>query len=385
MVKAHIWCIIVMVMISSAIAVETKDATRAAGEPVVLFEDPLDGRSVPGWIIPPGSFAKAPDGNSAALFTCEGIQPDKPVPMAGGESWRNYRLTVEIMPAREQGFLGIDFNVRKSDGCSCNLHFATFGNTLSLQPMRYCGPGTESWKLWPVSQRKIPFPKGQWIRLRIDAGETIANVYVNDDAEPMCTIYDLPSPAGGVCFWASYGGSGYYRNLRVTQLSPGDVKPLLADLWAGASRQNVPRDWRVTGLHPAGFGRDGLPAEILADKVEWKPIKTDRRGVVDIGAAFRQYDCNTVYVETVIQSNQDVVRSAWVTYTDRFTLYCNGKEAFKGPDRHWFSPDREKYGSSRLIPDQFEVRLPLKVGENKLLIRSEAIERFGWGFWMRLD
>lgn len=353
----------------------------------VLFEDPLDGRTVPGWIVPPAPFAKTPAGDTAFLLTSGTPGLLAPPPWVGDESWRNYRLTVEILPAREEGFLGVDFNVRKSDGCGGNLHFSTFreDDTLMFQPMRFSGPGSESWKLWPLSQRKIPFPRDRWIRLRIDVGETVANAYIDDDAEPLCTFYDLPSSSGGVRFWASWGGSGYYRNLRVTRLSPQDVKPLLADIWAGASRQNVLRDWRATGLQPAGFGADGLPAGIHSGKLEWKPIKADRRGVVDLSATFQPYDRNTVYAETVVKSDQEVVRSAWVTYTDRFTLYCNGKEVFKGPDRHWFSPDREKYGNSRLIPDQFEVRLPLKAGENKLLVRSEALEQFGWAFWMRLD
>jgi CubicO group peptidase (beta-lactamase class C family) len=360
-------------------------AETNVGAAAVLFEDPLDGRSVPGWIVPPTPFAQTPAGDTAFLLTSEVPGLVTPSPWVGDETWRNYRLTVEIMPAREQGFLGVDFNVRRGDRCGGNVHFATGRERVRLQPMRNCGPGTESWKLWPVSQREIAFPKGQWIRLRIDAGETVANVYVNDDPDPTCTIFDLPSTAGGIRFWASWGGSGYYRNLRVTQLAPQDVKPLLTDIWAEASRQNVVHDWRVTGLQPAGFGGDGLPAEIRSGKLEWKPIKADRRGVVDLSAAFRHYDRNTVYAETVVKSDEEVVRSAWVTYTDRLTLYCNGEEVFKGPDRHWFSPEREKYGNSRLIPDQFEVRLSLKAGENRLIVRSEALEQFGWGFWMRLD
>ncbi len=68
-----------------------------------------------------------------------------------------------------------------------------------------------------------------------------------------------------------------------------------------------------------------------------------------------------------------------------FTLYCNGQEVFKGPDRHWFSPDRAKYGNSRLIQGHSEIRLPLKTGQNKLVVRTEALEQFGWGFRMSLD
>jgi hypothetical protein len=345
-----------------------------------IFEDPLDGGAVAGWTVAPGTFEKTPDGSTAYLLV-KG-SPKAPMPMAGDESWKNYRLTVEILPAGEKGFLGLDFNVRKSDGCGCNLHFSlSKRETLSLQTMRYCGAGTESWKLWPVSQRQIPFPNGQWIRLRIDAGEEVANVYVNDDAKPVFTIYDLPSSAGGVRFWSSFGGSGYYRRLRIVTLPSGSVKPVLEDMWAAVAGKNILRNWCVSKLLPADAAQGTLPAEIR----EGKPVETDRRGVVNLGVVLPKYGRNTAFAETVVHSDRDVTRRAWVTYTDRFTLYCNGQEVFRGPDRHWFSPDREKYGSSRLIPDQFEVQLPLKAGENRLVVRSEALEQFGWGFWMRLD
>ncbi len=159
----------------------------------------------------------------------------------------------------------------------------------------------------------------------------------------------------------------------------------MRDPWAEVIKLHVLRDWRVTPLRAAGFGRDGLPPGLGVDGLAFGPVRTDRRGVVDLSAAFPGYDRNAVYAETVVKSDGPAVRRAWVTYTDRFSLYCNGREIFKGPDRPWFSPDREKWGSSRLIPDQFEVRLPLQAGENRLLVRSEAIEQFGWGFWMRME
>lgn len=365
----------------------SESAMDGAQPGAVFFADALDGRPVAGWIVAPTSFAKTPAGDTACLLTSGTPGLLAPAPWVGDESWRNYRLTVEILPAREEGFLGIDFNVRKADGCGANLHFSTFrgDGMLVLQPMRFRGPGSESWKLWPISQRKIPFPTDRWIHLRIDVGESVANAFLDDDPEPLCTFYDLPSPSGGVRFWASWGGSGYFRRLVVTPLPASAIQPRLRDPWAEVIKPNVLRDWRVTPLQAADFGRDGLPSGLGAGALTFAPVRADRRGVVDLSAAFPGYSRNAVFAETVVKSAGPAVRRAWVTYTDRFSLYCNGQEIFRGPDRHWFSADREKWGNSRLIPDQFEVRLPLQAGENRLLVRSEAIEQFGWGFWMRME
>ena len=95
-------------------------------------------------------------------------------------------------------------------------------------------------------------------------------------------------------------------------------------------------------------------------------------------------ESGTAFARTTLHAAAAGPRTLRLTYTDALTLWCNGERVFVGPQRQWFHPDRAKYGDSRLIPDQFEVTVPLRAGANELAVRTEITERFGWGFWMRV-
>ena len=141
----------------------------------------------------------------------------------------------------------------------------------------------------------------------------------------------------------------------------------------------------MTELKPEKYAQSGLSEDLHLKKEKWFNVNTDRRGVVNLSAKYPNYSKNTILARTNINSNDQKTIKSFLTYTDRFRLWCNGEEIFKGPDRNWFNPNREQYGNSRLIPDQFEVDLPLKIGNNEIIIRSEVMEDYGWGFWMRIE
>ena len=129
---------------------------------------------------------------------------------------------------------------------------------------------------------------------------------------------------------------------------------------------------------------DRLPPEVT---LAWVDAPVDGRGVVNltplVGPEARP---GVVFAKTEVRATTAGPRRAWVTYTDNLSLWCNGRLIFEGPPRQWFHPDREKNGNSRLIPDQYEVALPLLKGVNEILVRSEVTEAaFGWGFWLRVD
>jgi hypothetical protein len=66
-------------------------------------------------------------------------------------------------------------------------------------------------------------------------------------------------------------------------------------------------------------------------------------------------------------------------------MWVNGESVFAGERRGWNDPGRsEADGWGRLMPDQFDIEVPLIAGENNVLIRLEVNEPlFGSGFWAR--
>ncbi|MCP4726571.1 MAG: hypothetical protein GY863_16115 [bacterium] len=225
--------------------------------------------------------------------------------------------------------------------------------------------------------------KDEWVKYRIDVGENFVNAYVDDFEQPVFTVYDPPHSSGGVRLFSLRNGEAYLRNLRITQLSSNDIKPILEDEWKTVRGLNVIRDWEVTSPQSSEFGLENIPEEINNSEMNWIEAGTDERGVVNLSAMFPEQNTKgTVFARTVIDSDSDEIRKAWVTYTDRCMIWCNGKLVFKGPNRGWNDP--ESNHDCRLKPDNYEFDLPLQKGENVLLLRSEVIEKWGWAFWMRL-
>ncbi len=352
----------------------------------ILFQDPLNGKTVSGWKVPPADFVD--HHLHGKVYQVETELFFKNPPWVGDETWDNYRVEIEILPTGGH-WVGLDCHVQDDGLSGFNIQFFTFDTTreVTLEALSFTGgyeKGACSWKLWPVSQKSPLVEKDQWIKFRIDVGDTIVNAYINNDTEPVFTVYDMPYSNGGVRLFSYYEGKAYLRNFRVTQLSGDDVKPILEDIWAGVRNLNIIRQWEITPPQPPEFGADSILAEIYSPGMKWIEAETDDRGVLDVAALFSEQNTQgTVFARTIVNSENDEVRKAWVTYTDRCTVWCNGTRVFKGPKRGWNDPEANH--DCRLKPDHFEIELPLQAGENAILLRSQATENWGWGFWMRIE
>jgi hypothetical protein len=347
----------------------------------VLFKDPLDGSGKDSWRRQPAGFVTAPSGGLALRYERGTTWDSSTQPWVGNETWTSYTIEVEVLP--EKMWAGVDFHVSDDGDRGTSLTLLhNPDNTLSFELAGIWGQAG-AWKLWPIGQRRPPHKPGSWVWLRVQVGGGIANVYVDEDRAPVATFFDLPFARGGVRL-AAYGGSALFRNLRVAAQKLNEDAPLLVDPWAATRGEGVLRDWRVSPRYEKGEGVNALPAEIASGTVEWTRPPIDGRGVVNLTRHFGgQNTSGVAFARTTIKAKRTGTRRLFVTYTDHLALWCNGTKVFEGPPRQWFHPDRAKHGSSRLIPDQYEVSVPVLPGKNELIVRSEITEPFGWGFWLR--
>ncbi len=353
----------------------------------LLFEDGFDGKSTGDWPIPPISLIEDPEHGKVLHLKAGDPNAGLWLGWVGDETWRNYRLEMEVLPVGDEGgFLGFDFHVQDDESGCCNVHFLAFPEE-DERHFEGCGRYDDtntSWKLGPLSQRRALVSRGEWIKLRLDVGETVANLYVGDDPAPFFTIYDLPFATGGVRLWRYYA-SAYFRNLRVTAL--GAVEPVLEDAWGSVLGPGVIRDWKISRMLPVGFGADDPVAAVRADDMGWRDVVTDRRGVVNVVAINPGEYCRkgVVFAKASVASVDEVARPFHLTYTDQLSMWLNGARVFDGERRGWNDPGRsEADGWGRLMPDQFGMELPLTPGENEILVRLEVNEPlFGSGFWVR--
>jgi len=359
--------------------------THRNGE--VLFEDRFDGKSSSVWPIPPISLID--DREHGGVLHLKAGDPNAApwLGWVGDDAWKNYRLELEVLPISDGGFLGCDFHVQGDESGCCNIHFpvSPWGGVREFEGCGRYGDSNTSWKLGPLSQRTARALPGEWIRLRLDAGEAVANLFVDDFAEPVFTVYDLPFASGGIRLWR-YFASGYFRNLRVTALI--DVEPILDDAWGSVLDSGVIRNWSVSRMLPQGFGSDDPVAAARTEDVEWRDVSTDRRGVVNVVGIDPEEYCRkgVVFAKATINSPAEAARQLRLTYTDQLSMWLNGDAVFDGERRGWNDPGRSAAdGWGRLMPDQFKVELPLASGDNEILVRLEVNEPlFGSGFWVRV-
>jgi hypothetical protein len=298
------------------------DSIPSTQAQTVLFADPLDGKPVTGWRVPPDKFVDHPQWGKRCYVEAEKEGFPKVKPWVGDSSWGNYRLEVEMLC--ERVFVGLDVHVQE-DGHHCNsfsFYVPDQGGDIVFESGAMWGPESMAWKHWPLSEKRFNYKKGTWLKLRLDVGDTVINIYLDGQTEPQA------------------------------------------------------RD--KAGSNP--------PTPSEAKALTWLPIKADRRGVINLAEQFDPKNNKvSVWAKTTLSVPETTRRKCWLTYTDHFKLWCNGALVFDGPPRGWKDPDRAKYGSCRLIPNLFEVKLPLQAGENQLLIQSQVKEPWGWAYWIRVE
>jgi hypothetical protein len=355
----------------------------------ILFRDALNGEPESAWRIAPERFVDDP--KYGTVYRMDPVEDYSELSAAwvGDETWSNYSLEAEMLATGEDdGFIGFDFHVQDAGDRCCNLHFFSSRDNprVLFEGCGRWGEENTSWKLFPFSQRGAHLPKGEWFKLRLDVGDTVANLYINDGSEPVFTIYDLPFSRGGVRFWR-YAGAGCARNLVVRSLRDDEVRPVLEDVWGRVSRSGVVRNWKVNQMFPPETGRDDPLGIVRSSEVDWRSVDPDRRGVVNvIGIAPEYHAKGVVYARGTVESAEAATRKMLLTYTDQISIWCGSTKVFDGEPRGWYDPGRcEEDGWGRLIPNQFEADLDLAPGENEILARLEVKEpQFGSGFWMRL-
>jgi hypothetical protein len=181
----------------------------------ILFEDPLDGSIVPGWNTIPEIYIKLPQHGMVYDLQPGASGSFIGLPWVGDQTWGNYRIEIEFMikDGENRGFIGLQFHVQDDSVMGNNIGIFTGGELPSerwLETSVHYNKNNLSWKLWPFSQKSFNLAANTWTKLRIDAGESITNVYVNNDTTPIYTTYGLPFATGGVRFW-QYGGLAYRK------------------------------------------------------------------------------------------------------------------------------------------------------------------------------
>ena len=227
--------------------------------------------------------------------------------------------------------------------------------------------GIAGWQLYHGERYAVPlsFPFGKWLTVRVVFEGRFAEVYVGEDERPALSVDLKHDPRPGAIGLSASMAPGWFSRFRFAATAsriPSRPEP-------EGPVNNAIRAWAVSDA----FAEDELDVGTLARR-PWTTLETEPSGLADLARVNGLERGNTVFARTTIQSAREQVERLDLGFSDRVTVFLNGRPLFSGSDAYR-SRDYRFLGS---IGWWDSVYLPLGEGANDFVIA--ITEEFGgWG------
>lgn len=260
------------------------------------------------------------------------------------------------------------------------------GDPNSMAAVQYAATvkGVNYWDLSPHYQSNANFKEnGDWNHVKIVVRDRQLLAYVNDMETP--TIYvpilDGELETGGI----GVDGNVYVANLKIT---PNDTPGLSAE--AGYDPvHNDPRylrDWEVSPPRDFPFGQEPTEEDAPTDTTAWRPIQAEHHGIINLSRRYggTSYDGRRrlAWLRTTITADVAQERYLDLGFNDEVYIYLNGRPLYTGKNQ--FGSPGQLHPGGRMSIENSRIRLPLREGENELLVGLTNYF-YGWGLVGRLD
>ena len=290
-------------------------------------------------------------------------------------------IEFDLAPTAAGHFMGITFR-RQSFSNHENI-YVRFHRSGDFMAMQYAPRvnGSSTWQLYQEFARTVEWPREQWTPVRIDVRGSRMDVFVDGGKEPVLSVPRLRNGTtnGEIAFWARVNDrpqewAAAISNLRITRaaapapLVPPANAPLLF-VW----------NWQVSEPSPA----EGSILKVPALIGKWTDARAEESGLVNINRLFPvQKGRSVIFAKHTLRS--DVARRvlAGIGYSDDVSVFVNGEPIYIGLNG-W---DSRTPALNSFVDTRWEsVFLPLREGDNEIVLAVADDQRFGWGFALRID
>ena len=243
--------------------------------------------------------------------------------------------------------------------------------------------GVLLWDLFPQYQTRAPLRENGWNHIKMVVSGRRMNVFVNDAASPTLEVGRLEGDAeqGGL----RLQGPATFANLVITPdavdgLSPEPARdPLDGDT-------GLVRDWRLSAFSALPSAKDPMYNELPGVSAEWKPIRTERNGLVNLsreyGLPLREPNRAVAWLKTTIGSDRKQTKKVDIGWTREVWVFVNGKLVYT--DKNFIDVEAaRKAPDGRCSLENGGFTLPLEAGDNEVAV-ALANNFFGWGLTLRL-
>ncbi|MFH2003099.1 MAG: hypothetical protein ABIK28_25765 [Planctomycetota bacterium] len=224
-------------------------------------------------------------------------------------------------------------------------------------------------------------PVGRWFHLKMEIKGNQARVFVDGDGQPALEIHDLKhgTSRGTIGVYGPPDQSAFFSDFRyaVDESLEFEAPP------HEEMHEGTLVDWEISnGFPEKAIDREAYPSFPLFHSAKWTKVRSEANGLVNITRHVKREnrEGDLVFAKTVFISGKRQTLKLWIGYSDKVTVFHNGKPVFAG-NSAYRSRDPSFAGYIGFHDALF---LDLQEGLNEIFMTVS--ETFGgWGVMARAD
>jgi hypothetical protein len=298
--------------------------------------------------------------------------------------FQNGIIEYDIIP-QDPFFSSLYFRRQDENETECvYLRVDRLTNPVAMDAIQYAGynKGVNLWDLLPHYQAPVPdFKINSWNHIKLIVSGKQMVVYVNDRPLPVLEIPRLEgnTEQGGLAF----DGAGYIANV-VIRPNVLEGLPSREGFDPTYHDPRYLRNWLVSAPQLLPNGQELFSGNLPKPETAWQSVAAERRGLVNLTRIFGKSDSRRViWLKVKLNVSIAQKRRMSLGFSDEVWVFIN-KEPLFVDKNIYIAPTMRKVPDGRISIDNASFDLPLKAGENELLI-GVANDFYGWGIIARLD
>lgn len=242
--------------------------------------------------------------------------------------------------------------------------------------------GVAAWQLYfgPSYSAPIRYRFNEWMHVRVVFSGSLADIYVDSDKPVLSVHLKNPPAPGRIGIYASSFAPAYFADFQYRPLD--GAMPIGKPVAEPAAPTGALMTWRISNSVAESTieGSSDLQNPVL-NSMSWTSVSAESTGILNLARyAVPTRDQSTVYARTTLTAESASVRILRFGYSDRASVYLNGKLLYRGSNDYQ-SRDYRYLGTIGLFD---EVPLRLQQGANDLVI--VVSESFGgWGLMAAVE
>jgi hypothetical protein len=276
------------------------------------------------------------------------------------------------------GFAGIYFHTGdKNETEYLYLRTSRAGNPVAMDAVQYApyNKGVLLWDIFGCYQGPAVIKTQEWNHIKMIISGAQMLVFVNDQNTATLEIPQLEGnrPSGSIAF----DGKCIVANVTI-KAGVVDGLPARAGFDPTHHDPRYIRQWQVSQPHDLPSGKELYAADFPKATTEWLTVGAERRGLINLTREFGGADARR-YVLLRTKVNAKVARKVRLSlgFSDDVWVYVNRQLAYIDKN-DYRSPAMRKKPDGRISVENAQFEVPLKEGDNELLI-GLANDFYGWG------